>query len=146
MTLVRTHGWRKRLEQYLLTTQQDLASFDSGRDCVTGFAVGVINAITEVDFSSQVPEFHSLEEARKVLDEMGVSSVGDLLRVYLPEIPVSQANVGDLGVIETDLDFGVGQAVCMFDTGGLVVVTKSGQRRAPRSAAARAFKVGERIE
>ena len=48
MTLVRTHGWRKRLEQYLLTTQQDLASFDSGRDCVTGFAVGVINAITEV--------------------------------------------------------------------------------------------------
>lgn len=144
LQLTRTEGWRQRLFDFL--DQHKHQRFAYGEDCVLGFAVGIVKAISGVDPLSVAGEqtYTDLEGARQALSAQGAATIGDLLAKYLPEIPVVRATIGDLGVVETDGDFG--DAVCMFDSSGIVVCTTEGQGRLRRTRAVRAFQVGERIE
>lgn len=143
LTLHRTYGWRARLFSFLDDHKRHPFQYGDGGDCVLYFALGVINSITGKDLASeiQIPSYSDLPGALAALESQGVSSIGDLLAKYLPEIHPSLANLGDLGVVESSGDFG--QGVCMFDASGLVVCTNEGQGRLRRSRATRAFQVGE---
>lgn len=110
-------------------------------DCVLGLARRTIIALTGVDLASTVEGTYSTEiGAKRLLTRLGYSGLGELLEERLPLTNVDLADVGDLALIETP--DGLGHAVAVFDTYGLVIMTPEGPGRLPREAALKAYSVG----
>lgn len=138
--LTRLDDWRARLAAEM--DRQRRMPFEWGKqDCAIGFAAGIVQALTGEDLARGYrSKYASPRGAAKLLAEAGAESLGDFAANLLPEIHPAFANVGDLGVIEADGP--IGQALCMVDASGLVVMTEQGHGRRPRGDLIRAFKVG----
>ena len=138
--LHRLDDWRARLAAEMDRQRRD--PFAWGRhDCAIGFAAAIVQALTGKDLARGYRgTYASPKGAWKVLRESGAESLGDFAALHLPEIHPSRANVGDIGVIPADGP--VGEAFCMVDASGLIVMTEQGHGRRPRADMTRAFKVG----
>ena len=137
----RLDDWRARLAVEM--DRQRREPFKWGRhDCVIGFGAAIVQALTGEDLARGYRgKYRTPEKAAEIIAESGAETLGDFIAGFLPEIHPAFAQVGDIGVVEAD---GViGQAVCMFDASGLVVLTEDGHGRRPRGDAIRAFRVGE---
>lgn len=140
-TLHRLDDWRARLAAEM--DRQRRAPFRWGsHDCALGFASGIVEAITGADLARGYRgKYRTPAAAAQIIADSGADSLGDFVAQRLPEIHPAFAQVGDLGVIEADGP--IGQALCMFDASGLIVMTDDGHGRRPRGDALRAFRVGE---
>lgn len=138
--LTRLENWRARLAAEM--DRQRRTPFAWGKqDCAIGFAAGIVQALTGADLARGYRSTYSSPRgAARVLAGADAASLGDFAATLLPEIHPAFADVGDLGVIEADGP--IGQALCMVDASGLVVMTEQGHGRRPRGDLVRAFKVG----
>ena len=138
--LTRLENWRARLAAEM--DRQRRTPFAWGRqDCVIGFAASIVEAITGADLARGYRgTYSSPRGAAKLLAKAGTPTLADFVATKLPEVHPAFAQVGDIGVI--DADGPIGQALCMIDTSGLVVMTEAGHGRRPRGDLIRAFKVG----
>lgn len=109
-------------------------------DCALGLACSAVEAITGRDLREGWGGYTTAAGALLALRRAGYETLGDAVAEFLPEIHPAMARVGDIGLIETGGEIGAG--LCVFDGGTVIVLTESGQGRAPRSNAARAFRVG----
>lgn len=135
----RLPDWRARLAAEM--DRQRRKSFEWGaHDCSTGLALAAVEAITGHDLRGTWGEYSTAAGAYKAIRKAGFNSLGDLVASIFPEIHQDQARIGDLGLIETTGE--IGAALCVFDVSSVIVVTDTGQGRAPREHAIRAFKVG----
>lgn len=139
--LRRLDDWRARLSAEMDRQRREPFAWGS-QDCVLGFGSGIVQALTGVDLARGFRgKYRTPAGAAKILADSGAASLGDFVAGFLPEIAPAFANVGDLGVIPADGP--IGEALCMFDASGLVVLTDEGHGRRPRQDAIRAFRVGE---
>ncbi|WP_411838567.1 DUF6950 family protein [Paracoccus sp. ME4] len=138
--LTRRDDWRARLAAEM--DRQRRTPFAWGRqDCAIGFAATIVEALTGVDLAGGYRgRYAGPRAAAKILADAGAATLADFAAQQLPEIHPSRADLGDIGVIEADGPFG--QAFCMVDASGLVVMTPEGHGRRPRADMIRAFKVG----
>ncbi|MEE2860836.1 MAG: hypothetical protein VYB46_08500 [Pseudomonadota bacterium] len=138
--LRRLDDWRSRLAAEM--DRQRRQPFAWGKhDCATGFAAAVVEALTGNDLAADYRgQYANPRGALRLLRESGTASLGDFAALHLPEIHPSRADVGDIGVLRAD--GAVGEAFCMVDASGLIVMTEQGHGRRPRSDMTRAFKVG----
>lgn len=139
--LRRLDDWRARLAAEM--DRQRRVPFAWGQqDCAIGFACGIVRAITGADLArGHRGKYRSAGDALKVLRGSGAQTLGDFVGLYLPEVHPAFARVGDLGVIAAEGP--IGQAFCMVDASGLIVMTEEGHGRRPRTDMIRAFRVGE---
>ena len=141
MTLQRLDDWRARLAAEM--DRQRRHPFRWGEhDCAIGFAAEIVRAITGADLARGYRgKYRTPAQAAEILAAAGAETLGDFVAGLLPEIHPAFAQVGDIGVIEAEGP--IGQAMCMFDASGLIVMTDEGHGRRPRQDAIRAFRVGE---
>lgn len=139
-TLTRLPDWRARLAAEMDRQRRD--PFAWGRhDCALGLAAGAVTALTGADLAAPWRgRYRSPSSARRALHKAGFNTLADLVASLLPEIPPAFADVGDIGVIAADGP--LGQALCVVDASGLIVLTEAGHGRCPRHDMIRAFKVG----
>lgn len=140
-TLHRLDDWRARLAAEMDRQRRD--PFRWGQhDCAIGFAAGIVEALTGADLARGYRgKYRSQAGALRLLREAGAADLGDFAAQLLPEVHPAFARVGDIGVIAAP---GViGQAFCMLDASGIVVMTEAGHGRRPREDVIRAFRVGE---
>lgn len=139
--MTRRDDWRARLAAEMDRQRREPFKWGA-HDCALGFASGIVEAITGADLARGFRgKYRTAQGAAQILSERGAETLGDLVAQFLPETHPAFARVGDLGVIAADGP--IGQALCMFDASGLVVMTDEGHGRRPREDALRAFKVGE---
>lgn len=137
--LERLPDWRKRLDAYLDTLDGVEFAWE-GTHCAT-FGADVVKAITGHDFAEgHRGAYRTMGEAMEYLVGLGFSDMAEYVASLLPEIHPSEAQIGDIAIVETP-DFG--PCVAMF--GGpthLTVMTLRGKGVLPRERASRAFRVG----
>lgn len=129
---------RERLDAYLDTL--DSAHFDwGGIHCAT-FGADVVYAQTGHDFAEgHRGSYSTREEATEYLKGLGFDDIGDYTAFYLPEIPVSDMDYGDLCTVKGE----TGEiALAMCGGTHLTAMTMHGKGSLRRSRALRAFKVG----
>lgn len=141
LTLTRLDDWRARLAAEMDRQRREPCRWGV-HDCVLGLATGIVEAITGTDLARGYRgKYRTPKGAAKLLADHGAETLGDFVAQFLPEVHPAFAQVGDLGVIPADGP--IGEALCMFDASGLVVMTEDGHGRRPRGDAIRAFRVGE---
>ena len=138
--LTRLDDWRARLAAEMDRQRRD--PFTWGKhDCAIGFAAGIVEALTGVDMAQGYRgKYASPRGALKLLKDEGADSLHAFVAARLPEVHPAFANVGDLGLVASDGP--LGEALCMIDASGLVVMTEQGHGRRPRGDLITAFKVG----
>lgn len=138
--LTRLPDWRARFAAEMDRQRRDL--FAWGRhDCAIGLAAGAVEAVTGTDLrTGWRGRYQTPTGALRALAKSGHDTLADLVASLLPEVPPAFADVGDIGVIAADGP--VGQALCVVDASGLIVMTEAGHGRRPREDMIRAFKVG----
>lgn len=137
----RLNNWRSRLAIEMDSRRQLPFSWGEN-DCLLGLARGVIIAITGEDPTDGHGVAYSTEaEALELLHLKGFRSLSEMLSAFLPEKALLMADVGDLAVIAVP-DSPIGEALAVFDTSSLIVMSDTGHGRLPRSRAVRAFAVG----
>lgn len=136
----RLDDWRARLAAEM--DRQRREPFEWNRhDCALGLACGAVEAITGTNPGERWRgRYTTAPGALRVLRREGYDSLADLVAAMLPEIHPSAADIGDIGLIETEGP--LKQALCVVDTYGLIVLTESGLGRRPRTDMIRAFKIG----
>lgn len=139
--LTRLDDWRVRLAAEMDRQRRDPFTWGT-HDCALGLAAGAVEAITGADLRvGWRSAYKTPAGALKALRAKGYESVADVVADLLPEIPPAFADVGDIGLIE-DATGPMGQALCVVDASGLIVMTEAGHGRRPREDMIRAFKVG----
>lgn len=136
----RLDDWRARFAAEM--DRQRQIPFRWGvHDCFLGMVSESVRAITGVDLARGFRgRYRSERKAAAVLAEDGHSSLGDLVAALLPEQPPAFARIGDVGTVAAP--GGIGEALCIVDASGLIVMTDEGHGRRPREDMQRAFKVG----
>ncbi|KFI24322.1 DUF6950 family protein [Paenirhodobacter enshiensis] len=137
----RLPDWRARLAAEM--DRQRRLSFSWGeQDCALGLAGGAVLAMTGVDLTADWRgRYGTAGEAAEALHAAGFQSLSDAVAEVLPErTNLLSAAVGDIGVIRSD---GIlGEALCIVDVSGLIVMTEHGHGRRARGDMIRAFRVG----
>lgn len=138
--LTRLPDWRARFADEMDRQRRD--PFAWGRaDCALGLAAGAVKALTGTDLSTGWRgSYRTAAGARRALHKRGFTTLADAVAAILPEIHPDAADIGDIGLIESDGP--MGQALCIVDASGLIVITERGHGRRPRDDLRRAFKVG----
>jgi hypothetical protein len=138
--LKRLPDWRARLSAEM--DRQRRMGFAWGRhDCALGLACGAVEAITGENLRREFPGYRTAAGALRALQRRGYASLGAAVADHLPEWPHPvRARVGDIGLIAADGE--IGEALCVVDVSGLVVLTEEGHGTRPRADMIRAFKVG----
>ena len=133
----RLKGWEQRL--YAVTVHAMGQPHAWGQnDCVT-FAADAVREMTGADLMESLRgTYDGPLGAAKVLQGLGVDSVGDLAALYLPEVSPSQARRGDIILAGEPHEF---LAVCVGRTA--VGPAERGMIHVPMAQAVRAFRVGE---
>ena len=138
--LTRLPDWRARLAAEMDRQRRDPFAWGKA-DCALGLAAGAVKALTGADpCASWRGSYKTAAGARRALQKRGFSTLADAVAAIAPEIHPDDADVGDIGVIESDGP--MKQALCIVDASGLIVITESGHGRRPREDMQRAFKVG----
>ena len=75
-----------------------------------------------------------------ILGPHSTAATAMAVAAMLPEIHPDAADLGDIGLIAAEGP--LGQALCVVDASGLIVLTETGHGRRPRGDMLRAFKVG----
>jgi predicted deacylase len=131
---MRLPDWRTRLYAYLLSVEREPFQW-GGHDCAH-FAAGAVEAMTGRDLTEDAG-YSTAIGARRWLAARGMESVADLAAQHFEEIPVLQAQVGDLAVLPGDGDVTLGVV-----TGDEVrALHPLGAVRSPLTEATRAFRV-----
>ncbi|RNF35385.1 DUF6950 family protein [Paracoccus methylarcula] len=138
--LTRRDDWRGRFAAEM--DRQRRVGFAWGKqDCALGLVCGAVQAITGADLARGYRgKYRSPRAALKLLGDSGADNLGDFAALHLPEIHPSQARVGDLGILAAEGP--IGEAFCIVDASGVIVMTEQGHGRLPRADMTRAFKVG----
>ena len=138
--LTRLPDWRARLAAEMDRQRREAFAWGA-QDCVLGLAAGAVQALTGDDLGARWRgRYKTPGGARRALHKAGFTSLADAVADILPEIHPDAADVGDVGLIEAEGP--LGQALCVVDASGLIVLTESGHGRRPRGDMRRAFKVG----
>lgn len=138
--LTRLDDWRARLAAEMDRQRRDPFAWGK-HDCAIGFAAGIVEALTGVDMARGYRgKYASPRGALKLLKDEGADSLSAFVAARLPGVRPAFANVGDIGVVASDGP--LGEALCMIDASGLVVMTEQGHGRRPRGDLITAFKVG----
>lgn len=138
--LRRLDDWRARLAAEMDRQRRDPFAWGK-HDCAIGFAAGIVEALTGVDMARGYRgKYASPRGALKLLKDEGADSLSAFVAARLPGVHPAFANVGDIGVVASDGP--LGEALCMIDASGLVVMTEQGHGRRPRGDLLTAFKVG----
>lgn len=139
--LTRLPDWRARFAAEMDRQRRDAFAWGA-QDCALGLAAGAVEALTGTDLRiGWRGKYKTPAGALKAVKAKGFDGLPDLIASLLPEIPPAFADVGDIGVIHVD-DGALGQALCVVDASGLIVLTEAGHGRRPREDMIRAFKVG----
>lgn len=138
--LTRRDDWRGRFAAEM--DRQRRTVFAWGRqDCAIGLVCGAVQAITGMDLARGYRgKYRSPKAALKLMRDSGAETLSDFAALFLPEIHPSRARVGDLGILPADGP--IGEAFCIVDASGVIVMTEQGHGRRPRADMIRAFKVG----
>lgn len=138
--LTRRDDWRGRFATEM--DRQRRTAFVWGKqDCAIGLVCGAVEAITGADLARGYRgKYRSPKAALRLMRESGAEALGDFAAQQLPEIHPSQARVGDIGILVSDGP--IGEAFCIVDASGVIVMTEQGHGRRPRADMTRAFKVG----
>lgn len=137
----RLDNWRQRYAAEM-DRQRQLPFRWGTHDCFLGMVTGAVDALTGADLGRGFRgRYKSERKAAAVLAEDGFASLADLMASLLPEIPPAFARVGDVGVLKSEGE-DVGEALCLVDASGVIVMTAEGHGRRPREDMIRAFKVG----
>ena len=140
--MTRRDDWRGRLAAEL--ARQHREPFEWGKqDCAIGLACGVVEAITGVDLARGYRgKYRGPKAAVNLMREAGAHSLTEFVAGFLPQHGhPAQAQIGDIGIIP-DPDSVLGEALCVVDTGTVIVMTDQGHGRRPRADMTAAFKVG----
>ncbi len=140
-TLTRLPDWRARFAAEMDRQRRDPFAWGA-HDCALGLAAGAVEAITGADLRvGWRSAYKTPAGALRAMRAKGYDTLADAIAAMLPEIPPAFADVGDIGLIEDDAG-PLGQALCVVDASGLIVMTEDGHGRRPREDMIRAFKVG----
>lgn len=138
--LTRLPDWRARFAAEMDRQRREPFQWGS-QDCALGLACGAVEAITGVDLAKGWrSKYRTPKGAGKALKERGFETIGDAVADVLPEVHPAFARIGDLGLVKSDGD--LGEALCVVDVSGLIVLTEQGHGHVPRDQMIRAFKVG----
>lgn len=111
-------------------------------DCALGLAAAAVEAVTGTDIAAPWRGRYSTpEEALNVLRSEGCTSLDELVGTLLPPIGRGDARLGDLGFVPDGSP--LGGFLGVYGGERLVVLGLKGKATLPRTAATRAFLVGE---
>lgn len=132
--------WRKPFDETLDAIKATPFDWD-GNECVTGLAVKTTLAITGEDFGAEHRgKYHDEESAKAYLQSLGFEDLASLVASILPEIPVAQAEIGDIVAIPVATQFG--HVLGVVNGERVFVLTPRGVGTVALTSADRAFKVG----
>jgi len=141
LILIREKGWRLRLTAALDAIGETPHQWGT-HDCWLGLAGSVVEAVTGSDIVAPYRGLYSSrEEALTVLFSLGFATFEQLIASHLPSISTGDARLGDLAFVPDGSELGgflgvyIGERILCL---GLV-----GKTTLPRTAATRAFMVGE---
>lgn len=139
LDLRRLPDWRARFAAEM--DRQRRQAFAWGRhDCAIGLACGAVQAITGTDLRQGWGGYRTAAGALRALRKRGFAGLSDAVADVLPEVHPVFARVGDVGVIPGEGE--IGEALCVVDASGLIVLTEQGHGRRPREDMTKAFRVG----
>lgn len=139
-SVTRLPDWRARFAAEMDRQRRDPFAWGQA-DCALGLAAGAVKALTGVDPAGPWRgRYRTAGGARRAIHKAGFTTLADAVASLLPEIPPAFADVGDIGLVVAEGP--LGQALCVVDTGGLIVLTEAGHGRRSREDMLRAFKVG----
>lgn len=139
--ITRLDDWRGRFAAEM--DRQRRNAFKWGKhDCAIGLVCGAVEAITGTDLARGYRgKYKSPKAALKLLKQSGAQTLGDFAAQFLPEHEhPSRARLGDIGILPSDGP--IGEAFCIVDVSGVIVMTEQGHGRRRRTDMIRAFKVG----
>lgn len=138
--LTRLPDWRARFAAEMDRQRREAFAWGT-QDCALGLACGAVEALTGKDLRiGWRGKYKTPAGAVKALLAKGHANLADAIAATLPETPPAFARVGDIGLIE--VDGALGQALCVVDASGLIVLTEAGHGRVARDLMIRAFRVG----
>lgn len=132
----RLPDWRKRL--FDLTAQKQNLPFSYGKNDCTLFGADVVTALTGVDLAEKYRgKYRSLTGGIKLLKRDGYKSHTDFLEKHFDEVPTAFAQVGDLGIADTEF----GTAICVVMGGFAYGLSEFGLSKIPTNELVKTFKV-----
>lgn len=135
--IARTTGWKTRLLAYL--SEVNNSTFEPGKHDCALFPAGAIAAMTGIDPASNWRDaYDTLAGGMRLMKKEGFDDHIGLVASLFDEIPIAQARVGDLAVVQGDFgpSLGVVQGEMIYVVGmsgcGLVdLITASKAFRVP---------------
>ena len=142
----RPPGWRGRLNAYLAEVGGTPFGYGS-LDCAL-FAAGCVGAMTGIDpAAAWRGRYTTLEQGVRALRRAGHADPEALATALYAEVPVAEAQVGDLAVLAEEADglpimgIVVGARIAVLRPEGLATIPLVDEARArPRPAARRMFR------
>lgn len=126
----------KKLADYISSKEKDF--FEFGRNDCALFAAGAIEAITGNNpLSFVIGRYKTFRGGMRQLRKVGYQDHVDFFVQNYVEIPLSQARIGDVAVIETD----DGPAICFCCGSFVACVAENGIERRSILDCQRAFRV-----
>lgn len=136
--LRRVADWRVRLNDVFIGLNRKPFVWWK-RDCVTGFGVPVVLALTGENLLPEgIASYTDAEGAKAALKGQGAESLSDWLSQRLPSIPSSRARTGDLCIIPAE---GIGEGLGAYTGDRIGVLTPRGYGTIPRNIY-ESFKIG----
>ncbi len=135
---MRPEGWERRLLAYIASRKREPFAWGKRANDCCSFANGAVMAMTGRDVMADVRDYANEAGAARALVEAGVSSFEELVDRLLPAIPAGMAQRGDLALVSDG-----NMPVLMVVQGDMLVgPDHEGLKRAPRTRAAKSWRVG----
>lgn len=103
--MIRLPDWHARYVTFISEMRRQPFSWQSASDCGVAWVGGAIEALTG-ERVIDTPKYSTAAGALRFMKRRGVESAADFVGLYLPEIPVCRAYIGDIAAIPDHTPFG----------------------------------------
>lgn len=138
--MIRVDNWRSKFSDEADKIRR-LPFVWGEHDCAVGLVGNLTKALLGEDRAAIYRgTYDDPKSAYKVMKKAGFDNLADMVASMLPEIHISEAQVGDVAAIPTDTPFGFALGVVNGDR--ILALREDGMGTADLFDATRAFKVG----
>lgn len=110
-------------------------------DCAVGLVGNLTQALVGENLAAEYTgKYTDAKSAYKVMKKAGFDNLADMAASILPEIHISQAQIGDIAAVPVDTNFGFALGVVNGER--ILVLREDGMGTVDLLDATRAFKVG----
>lgn len=138
--MIRVEKWRSKFAEQ--TDNIRTKPFIWGEhDCAVGLVGNLTQALVGENLAADYTgKYKDAKSAYKVMKKAGFDNLADMAASILPEIHISQAQVGDIAAVPVETNFGFALGVVNGER--ILVLREDGMGTVDLLDATRAFKVG----